>query len=122
MTPNEPERPTQVGSSPPPSTSKQAAQMGFSEKGNQQGNQAGADSLNRIVEHFPRDFIQQGMEIAHGATIYGVPFDELTREEAIALCARGWKEVTRLQGEISRVRSEGMLRDIEIAKRRASAF
>jgi len=44
MTTNEPERPAKVGSSPPPSISIYAAQMGFSEKGNQQGSQAGEHS------------------------------------------------------------------------------
>jgi hypothetical protein len=73
MNTNDPQRPAQVGSSPPPSTSKQAAQMGFSEKGNQHGNQndrdqgsapctndtntdspAGSHSLDRIVRGFFR--------------------------------------------------------------------
>jgi hypothetical protein len=54
MTTNDPQRPAQVDSSPPPSTSIYAGKTGFSEKGNQQGNQqkTAADSLDRIVRFF----------------------------------------------------------------------
>jgi hypothetical protein len=51
MTTNDPERPIIVGSSPPPSTCIYAGQMGFLEKGNQQGNQASDHSVHRHVRN-----------------------------------------------------------------------
>jgi hypothetical protein len=52
MTTNDPERPIIVGSSPPPSTCIYAGRMGFSEKGNQQRNQAGSRSVDALFAIF----------------------------------------------------------------------
>lgn len=38
----------------------------------------------------PESFVKEGLSIAHEMTLFGRPFEELTREELIAAAAQGW--------------------------------
>ena len=40
-------------------------------------------------------FVKEGLELAKGCTLYGVYFDQMTREELIAAAAQGWNEERR---------------------------
>ena len=45
----------------------------------------------------PETFFQRGIELASRTTLYGVKFDDMSRDELMAAAANGWKEVNRLQ-------------------------
>ena len=40
----------------------------------------------------PNSFVEKGLALAQGATLYGVAFEDMTREELIAAAAQGWNE------------------------------
>lgn len=39
----------------------------------------------------PADFVAEGLRLAKGGSLYGVPFEDLSRDELIAAAAMGWK-------------------------------
>lgn len=39
----------------------------------------------------PEHFLKDGLELAKGATIFGVPFEALSKDELLATAANGWK-------------------------------
>ena len=46
--------------------------------------------------------IDRGTALAKGATCYGVPLEDMTREELLAVAALGWKAYTdQLQSSIA---------------------
>jgi len=59
----------------------------------------------------PKRFIESGTELANGASLYGVMFEDMTREELIAAAAHGWNEQRKAQKEFA-----------ETAKARAHLF
>jgi hypothetical protein len=38
----------------------------------------------------PKSFIEENLKKAKGSTIYGVPLEDLTKEELMACVAAGW--------------------------------
>ena len=40
----------------------------------------------------PDDFVEKGLELAKGSMLFGVNFDDMTRNELIAAAAHGWNE------------------------------
>jgi hypothetical protein len=38
----------------------------------------------------PTEFVEEGLALAARATIFGVPFADLSRDEAVAAAALGW--------------------------------
>ena len=47
--------------------------------------------LDRPVRRLPEKFIKDGLALSEGALFMGRPINELTREELIAVAAKGWK-------------------------------
>ena len=45
----------------------------------------------------PVSFVQKGIELSKRTTLYGVKFNDMSRDELMAAAANGWKEVNRLQ-------------------------
>jgi len=43
----------------------------------------------------PEQTIKQGVALAEGATVYGVEFTDMSRDELIAIAAIGWDAYTR---------------------------
>lgn len=39
----------------------------------------------------PEDFVKEGLEVAAGTLLFGVPIEELSKEEFLAAAANGWK-------------------------------
>lgn len=40
----------------------------------------------------PKKFVETGMALAKGSSLFGVSFDDMTRDELIASAAMGWKK------------------------------
>jgi hypothetical protein len=39
----------------------------------------------------PKDFLERNLEKAKGSLFFGVPIEEMTRDELIACCVSGWQ-------------------------------
>ena len=39
----------------------------------------------------PKSFVERNLEKAKGALFFGVPVEEMTRDELIACCVAGWQ-------------------------------
>jgi hypothetical protein len=39
----------------------------------------------------PKSFVERNLEKAKGSQFFGVPIDEMTRDELIACCVAGWQ-------------------------------
>lgn len=39
----------------------------------------------------PNDFVEKGLELAKGLTLFGMRFEQLSRDELIAAAAHGWE-------------------------------
>lgn len=42
----------------------------------------------------PKEFVERNLEKAKGCLFYGVPLEDLTREELLACAAAGWAQKT----------------------------
>jgi hypothetical protein len=43
------------------------------------------------TKRLPEHFVNEGLKLAKGAMIFGVPLEELSRDELLAVAAQGWK-------------------------------
>jgi hypothetical protein len=43
------------------------------------------------MNKLPEQFVKSGLELAKGASLFGIPMEELTRDELLAATAKGWK-------------------------------
>lgn len=55
--------------------------------------------LERPVRRLPDSFVAEGLELAKGSCIFAVPFGELSREELLAVAAKGWEAESRAREE-----------------------
>lgn len=54
----------------------------------------------------PKTALKRGLELSEGASIFGVQFSELTREELIAVAALGWfKKAKESEDKLNRWRN-----------------
>ena len=53
----------------------------------------------------PKSYVEKGLELAKGASFFGVPIEDLTRDELIACAANGWQEVSNIREEGARQRN-----------------
>jgi len=56
------------------------------------------------MDKLPKKFIREGLELADGATLFGIPLEKLSREELIAAVAKGWKAYEDQLKEVARRR------------------
>ena len=56
----------------------------------------------------PTEWVKEGLVLADGARLFGVPFDEMTNDELIAAAAHGWA----LKREADARESESSIRHI----------
>jgi len=56
----------------------------------------GGDDMNTL----PKSFIDEGLKLSEGATVFGVKFAEMSREELIAVAAHGWTEEAKMRKEL----------------------
>ncbi len=62
-------------------------------------------------------FVDSGLELAKGARLFGIAFEDMTRDELIAAAAKGWKAYTdHLE---SSIRSSELTRMLNDARHRA---
>lgn len=45
----------------------------------------------------PEGFVEKGLELAKGATLYGEFLEEMTREELLAAAAHGWRAAREVE-------------------------
>lgn len=50
----------------------------------------------------PRNFVESNLEKAKGALFFGVPIEEMTRDELIACCFAGWQGLSDQREEHAR--------------------
>jgi hypothetical protein len=56
-------------------------------------------------KRLPAKFLEDGLALAQGANFMGVPFEDFTKEELIAIAAKGWHLMDKTRTE----RLRGML-------------
>ena len=49
----------------------------------------------------PDNFVESGLTLVKGASLYGVRFEDMTREELLAAAAHGWNEQRKAQKELA---------------------
>jgi hypothetical protein len=57
------------------------------------------------VYKLPKGYVEKGLELAKGASFFGVPIEDLTRDELIACAINGWQEVSNVREEGIRQRN-----------------
>lgn len=50
----------------------------------------------------PKDFVDRNLKEAKGSLFYGVPIEDLTRDELIACCVAGWRGLHKQREEHSK--------------------
>ena len=51
--------------------------------------------MNQSVGKLPPGYVRAYRHKAEGCTLFGVPLEELSRDELLAACVHGWEEYTR---------------------------
>lgn len=60
-----------------------------------------ADLIPITDRSLPASFVESGLELAEGSTLFGIKFHDMTRIELIAAAAHGWNEERKSSGELS---------------------
>lgn len=58
----------------------------------------------------PGKFVEDGLKLAEGCRLFGLSFDELTRDELIAAAAHGWDYARKVREQA--MSSSQMMREI----------
>ena len=51
----------------------------------------GIPSGQGYMKKLPKKFLEEGLNMAKEAMIFGIPFEDLTKEELMAVAAQGWR-------------------------------
>jgi hypothetical protein len=66
--------------------------------------------------NLPESFVVSGLKLSEGATIMGIKFADMTRDELIAVAAHGWTEEANARKE--GLRQVNFMRDLNRLSRR----
>jgi len=70
-----------------------------------------------MEDMLPDDFVISGLELAKGYRLFGIRFDDMTRDELIAAAAHGWNEDRKQRENYYKIEQDNELLFRKLAKK-----